>query len=93
MKKLIGKFTQADEIKRFYFNGEITVKCPKCKSMMVHDFSDQYLMHPEIGKKDVIGLNCEDCDEVYYLNLTVKSIDVVIEYDDKKLSTNYESLK
>ena len=93
MKTLVGKFNQAEEIKRFYFDGKIKLNCPECKSQLIYDFSTSYLMNPVIGIKDGIGINCEKCDEVYYLHLTVKSIDVVIEYDEKNITKDYEKFE
>ncbi len=35
MKTLIGKFNPAEE-KRFYFEGTISVACPKCIDQLLH---------------------------------------------------------
>lgn len=85
MKTLIGKVPDDFNEKRFYFKGVIKVKCPKCQEQIEHDFEDQYLSYPEIGKPAILDLYCEKCDSNFEMPIIVKSIDVVLDYDDEKI--------
>jgi C4-type Zn-finger protein len=86
MKTLIGKVTDELEEKRFYFKGKIKVKCPNCKTQMVRDFEDDYLSYPQIGEMDELSYCCEKCDKEWVMPFKVKSVDVILEYDDEKIT-------
>jgi endogenous inhibitor of DNA gyrase (YacG/DUF329 family) len=86
MKTLIGKVVGELHEKRFYFKGKIKVKCPNCKATMQQNFEEDYLSYPSIGEEDTIGFCCDKCEKDWEMPLTVKSIDIVIDYDDERIT-------
>lgn len=93
MKQIKGKISIAG-IKRCYVEGAIIkTKCPNCGNKLETDLSENYLSYPEIGKKTTIWLYCENCDEKgicdpeHAVSATVKSAEIVIEYNETKISS------
>lgn len=85
MKKIKGKISDSLEVKRFYFDGVLEHPCPNCDSTMSRDFSQDYLSYPQVGVPEQTGLYCQACDKEYIFPMTVKSIEINIEYDDSKI--------
>ncbi len=85
MKKFKGKINDSLEVKRFYFDGVLRHPCPKCNSIMTRDFSSDYLSYPQVGVTEDCGLYCNDCNREYIFPMTVKSIEINIEYDETKI--------
>jgi predicted RNA-binding Zn-ribbon protein involved in translation (DUF1610 family) len=94
MERLTGDI-DISGIKRCYLEGaSLEVECPTCGEMMVHSFSDQYLMYPQVNTGDSIIFSCDPCheeDEVYgnytewELPISIISAKIEIEYDLKEL--------
>ena len=81
------------EIKRCYVEGlKIRLVCPRCNSVLEHDFSEQYISYPNIGDADSAFFHCEKCagfegNEIadYILPIKIISAVMTIEFDPKKL--------
>jgi hypothetical protein len=90
MKTLIGKVTNIEDqlqTQDLYFKGKITVKCPTCKSNLIADFKEDYMCDPVIGKKDFIAFpTCDKCEKDYQIPCVIKEVNIVIEYDDTKIT-------
>ena len=42
------------QVKRFYFDAQLKMKCPNCGAEMKIDFSEDYLSYPEVGIEEEI---------------------------------------
>jgi len=76
--------TEATE-KRFYFDAILKMKCPNCGKVMERDFNEDYLSYPEVGRGKEMEIYCPDCDKEFIFPYKVKSIEVIIEYDETKV--------
>ena len=72
-------------VKRFYFDAKLKMKCPNCGEEMVRDFSDDYLSYPVVEKDEEMALCCDGCDKEFIFPYKIKSINVVLEYDETKV--------
>ena len=84
MKQLIGKFNTEEE-KRFRFDGIIKIECPSCKAEMKKDFNRDHLYYQKQGSESEMYFCCQNCDSEYLMPFTLKSVDVVLEYDETRL--------
>jgi hypothetical protein len=52
--------TEEIDVKRFYFNGKLKIKCPECGHEFERDFNDDYLSYPKVG--DALHEYCCECE-------------------------------
>jgi len=72
------------EIKRFYFDGKLVIKCPSCKVDLERDFSSDYLSYPSFTEAEDISFYCDDCEKEYILPVNMKNT-IEITYDLKNM--------
>jgi len=73
------------EVKRFYFDGELSVDCPSCKKKLTRDFSQDYLSYPSFGGGEMLYFYCDECDCEFELPTTMKAkVEFEFDKDDIK---------
>jgi len=85
MEQITGLYDISD-IKRFRFRAKLTRVCPGCGADIVHDFEQEALGYPEVGKMIPLHLWCDECDAEYSIRICVKNVVVGIECDDELCS-------
>jgi len=79
------------DIKRFYVETVIKVKCPRCGHEMGYDLSSCYLFYPEQGKPQTICFNCDNCESLgkevysYEMEITLEKCEATLSFDPEKL--------
>ena len=59
-------------VKRFYIPIKGMVKCPHCNVDQEIDFSEQYLSCPTLNQKESVYQFCNNCDEEFEFDITLK---------------------
>ena len=65
------------QVKRFYLPIEVEVTCPDCQAKQKKDFESDYLSYPIANRKESVYVCCDDCDEEFEFDVTLRlSLDV-----------------
>ncbi len=88
MKTVTGPVSEDDfEEKHFYFQAQIKVLCPNCKTEQEIDFSnDACPEYMKVGKLDTLFFSCNECYKDWEMPFILKSVDVTLNYDDEKIT-------
>lgn len=86
MKKEVKGSILIENIKRCYVGLVIKLPCPICGTTLKADLGNDYFSYPVIPSTEKVCFYCEKCDDAdkdceFILPVTLKSCDLVMEYD------------
>ena len=83
VKTITVKGKEELSIKRCYLNAQVKLTCPYCEAENERDFNDHYMSYPTTNEKEIEGHCCNECDEEFFYDVTLK-IKLMVDTDTRK---------